>query len=76
MDYGMFSAAGNRAAASIVTGALKLSITTSNDKLYDYLKKRMDKVYLKHSEIYDSEVRDAIISVLERKLHRELTMYF
>jgi hypothetical protein len=55
---------------------LKLPIATTNAQLYSYLKERMKRVAEKYPEVWDSDVRDALISVLERKLHRELTMYF
>jgi len=76
MEYGMFTKAGNAAVARIIDDVRSLSIETSNKELYAYLNKRMKAVSAKHPEIYDSDVRDAIISILERRLHRELTMYF
>ncbi len=76
LDYGMYSKAGNQRIASIITGALKLPIATTNAQLYSYLKARMSKVAEKYPEVWDSDVRSALISVLERKLHRELSMYF
>jgi hypothetical protein len=76
LDYGMYSKAGNQRIASIVIGALKLPIATTNAQLYSYLKERMKRVAEKYPEVWDSDVRSAVISVLERKLHRELTMYF
>ena len=76
MEYGMFSKAGNNAVARIIEGALKLPITTTDNELYTYLKKRMTLVNVKHPEIHDTDVRSMMISVLERKLHRELSIYF
>jgi len=76
MEYGMFTKAGNAAVARIIDDVRSLSIETSNKELYAYLNKRMKVVSARHPEIYDSDVRDAIISILERRLHRELTMYF
>lgn len=76
VNYGMYSKAGNQQVASIVAGALELSIATTNTQLYSYLKERMNEVAENYPEVWDSDVRDALISVLERKLHRELTMYF
>jgi hypothetical protein len=76
MDYGMFSKAGNAAVARIITDVMSLPIGTTDQELYAYLNKRMTGINPKHPEIYDTAVRDAIISVLERKLNRELTIYF
>jgi len=75
-DYGMFSKAGNKQIASVVAGALKLPIATTNKQLYDYLKARLNTVAEKHPEAWDTDVRESIISKLERETKRELTIYF
>lgn len=76
MDYGMFSKSGNAAIAKMVVDALSLPITTTNEELYTYLRGRMDQIQNKHGEVWDTDVREAVIGTLERKLHRELTIYF
>jgi len=76
MEYGMFTKAGNAAVARIITDVLSLPITTTDNELYTYLKKRMTAINAKHPEIYDTDVRKQMISVLEHKLHRELSIYF
>lgn len=76
MDYGMFTKAGNAVVAKMIVDVLSLPITTTNQELYVYLRGRMDKIQNKHGEVWDTDVREAIIGTLERKLHRELTIYF
>jgi len=75
-DYGMFTKAGNAVVAKIVVGALSLPITTTDRELYKYLSERMNKAQDKHPEIWDTAVRDAMISIIERKTNRDLSIYF
>ena len=76
LDYGMFSRAGNKRIASIVAGASKLPLSTTDEELYAYLRTRLNTVAKKHGEAWDTEVRESLIWDLERKLKRDLTMYF
>jgi hypothetical protein len=76
MEYGMFTVAGNRAVDQMVTRLLKLPISTSPDEFNQALNTEFKKVAEKHGEVWDTDVRDAVISVLERKTRRELSIFF
>lgn len=75
-EFNMFSAAGNRVARQIVNAALKLPMGTSNDELYAFLTERMNGVAKQHGEIWDTDVREAMISAIEHVTKRELSIYF
>ena len=76
-EFNMFTPAGNRAARQIVNAALKLPMGTSNDDLYAFLTLAMNKVANQHGEIWDTDVREAMIGAIEKATGRdELSIYF
>lgn len=75
-EYGMFSKAGNLAVDKLVNKVLALPITASDESIYKVLEDGMKKMESKHGEVYDTDVRDQMISSIERKTNRELTIYF
>tara|TARA_R110000772_G_scaffold2410_2_gene8380 strand:- start:570 stop:806 length:237 start_codon:yes stop_codon:yes gene_type:complete len=78
MGYGMFSKNGDKAAQSVVNKILKLPLSTTNKELYKVLTTEMNKVAddKGHEEIWDTECREQIISTIEDKTKRNLTIYF
>lgn len=74
--YGMFSAAGNRAVEAMVNRLLKLPITTTAEELNRALEAGFNEVALKHSEVWDTDVRETVIWKLEKATGRELSIYF
>lgn len=75
-EFGMFTTAGNRAAARIVEKVLLLPLSTSDKELYAFLSKEMNAISSKHGEVWDTDVREAIIGRIERAIGRSLTIYF
>ena len=75
-DFGMFSKAGNKRVKTIARQALRKPMTITNDALYAFLRKRMNEVGEKHSEVWDTAVRESLIGVVERRSGRELSIYF
>src|SRR4051794_672686 len=74
--YGMFSKAGDARVLAIVRGALRLPMSTSNEKLYAFLSKRMNAVGDKYGEVWDTAVRESLIGVIESRTGRDLSIYF
>jgi len=74
---GMFSDDGNRAAARIIAEMKEETKAKDSDQvIYDRLTAKMNAVEPAHGEIWDTEVREIIISRLVRAWGRELTPYF
>ena len=76
MEYGMYSKAGDRAVDAMFKRLLKLPITTSDDELCRALTAAFNKVAVKHGEVWDTEVREAVIGRLEKATGRFLSIYF
>lgn len=74
-DFAMFSKAGNNAAKAIVAAVLKLPMDTTDQELYAFMTERMKTVAEKHGEIWDTDVREAMIGCIEHRTGRELTIY-
>lgn len=75
-DYSMFSDSGNRAVKAIVAAALALPISTPSQELYAFLNTEMRKIETAHDEIFDTDVRSAMIGAIERRTGRNLSIYF
>jgi hypothetical protein len=71
-DYGMFSAAGNRAAARLVDAVIeKLKSRPSLREINAFISRRMEAIAdAGHKEIYDTAVRDRLFIALEQPIER------
>ena len=68
--FEMFSAAGNNACRSIVRAAWKKlagKARVSAEEMYEYLQTRMNKASEKHGEIWDTEPRENIFYLVNKK---------
>lgn len=76
-SYGMFTAAGDRAVDRLFNKVTQsLPITTTDKQLYAVLTEGMREIAKKYGEVWDTDVRDQLISRLERATGRDLTIYF
>jgi hypothetical protein len=74
--YAMFSDEGDAAVAVMVERLLLMPISTSDTELYSRLTTLMNEIAKTHGEVWDTDVREAIIGEIERRTHRELSIYF
>lgn len=75
-EYGMYSAAGNRAVEAMIKRLLKLPITTTDKELDRALAAEFARVALAHAEVWDTEVRETVVWTLEKETGRNLSIYF
>lgn len=74
MSYGMFTDAGDKKVANLTKRILKkLPITATDQDIYDMVTEGLNKI---GGEAWDTEVREAIISRIEKETDRDLTIYF
>ena len=73
MSYGMFTDAGNKKVANLTKRILKLPITATDQDIYNMVTEGLNKI---GGEAWDTEVREAIISRIEKETNRDLTIYF
>lgn len=77
MNYGMFTDEGNKMVSLMVEECLKLPITAKDEEIYAFLNTRMSNIERAgHGEVYDTEVREQLISKIEKETKRELSIYF
>jgi hypothetical protein len=76
MSYGMYTPAGDHAVALMVARLLKLPISTGAKDLDRALTAEFNAVAKVHPEVWDTEVREAVIGRLERETGRSLSIYF
>ena len=75
-NYGMFTQAGNRLVQEMVNDVLRFPLFTKDQVIYDYLTKRMDIIKKNHPEVWDTEVRNYIITAIEVATNKWLTRYW
>ena len=64
-DFGMFTKAGNRKVAAVIKAAYSMSEESDKD-VARFVHKELNKIEKKHSEVYDTVVREGIVAALER----------
>jgi hypothetical protein len=76
-SYEMFTAEGNRLVGEMVEKVLSMPLSTTDREVYAHLQEAMNIIAaLGHGEVWDTAVREAVIGRLERKMQRNLTIYF
>jgi hypothetical protein len=78
-DFGMYTPDGNAAVAEMLAGILIAAPDLSDNAIYARLTQEMNALAKRHEEVWDTEVRTAIIGRLERALNRkhgDMTIYF
>lgn len=76
-NYGMFSTKGNQLVSLLVNKILKKPITTSEKDIYELLTSGFNDIENKgHDEVWDTDVREQVISYIENKTNKELSIYF
>ena len=76
MNYGMFSSKGNKLVGKIVAKVLKLPITAKKKDIYKLLTEEFNILESKHEEVWDTDVRESVIGIIEQKTKKELSIYF
>ena len=77
MNYGLFTDTGNEIADKIVNDACNLPLSTSNTELYKFLTEQFNEAEKQgHGEIWDTECREVIITMIENISGKRLTIYF
>jgi len=75
--YGMYTEAGDRAVERLVNRVVNsLKTNALNIEIYAALREGMRDIAVKYDEVWDTEVRTAIIAQLERDTGRNLTISF
>ena len=64
-DFGMRNKAGNRRVAAVIKAAYSMSEESDAD-VARFVHKELNKIEKKHSEVYDTEVREGIVAALGR----------
>jgi hypothetical protein len=64
-DFGMGTKAGNRKVAAVIKAAYSMSGESDKD-VARFVHKELKKIEKKHSEVYDTVVREGIVAALER----------
>ena len=64
-DFGMVTKAGNRKVAAVIKAAYSMS-EESDEDVARFVHKELNKIEKKHSEVYDTVVREGIVAALER----------
>jgi hypothetical protein len=75
-DYAMYSDAGNWAVGDMVNRVLRLPLATSLDDLNRALVVEFNELAKRFPEVWDTDVREAVIGRIERETGRTLSIYF
>jgi hypothetical protein len=75
-SFGMFTDAGNRSVSEAIAKVANMPLVTTDAELTHALASQMNEIARTHPEVWDTAVREAIVSRLATRTGRLLSIYF